>query len=91
MDVNGVFRLKDGFLLERIDGEVSVYHPTLTTAVYLNETGALIWELCDGHRTVAEIITILSDQYPGNEAQITDDVKSVISRLLEHHIGELIT
>lgn len=91
MDVSGVIRLKEGFLLERIDGEVSVYHPTLTTAVYLNETGALIWELCDGRRTVAEIIGILNDQYPGNEAQIADDVKSVISRLVENQIGELLT
>lgn len=90
MNVNVVLRLKEGFLLERIDGEVSVYHPALTTAVYLNETGAIIWELCDGRRTVAEIIDILSEQYPGNEGQIADDVRAVISQLVEHGIGDLI-
>lgn len=90
MNVNVVLHLKEGFLLERIDGEVSVYHPALTTAVYLNETGAIIWELCDGRRTVAEIIDILSEQYPGNEGQIADDVRAVISQLVEHGIGDLI-
>lgn len=90
MDANKVVQLKQGFLLERIDGEISIYHPTLTTAVYLNETGALIWDLCDGSRSVAEIIDILSDQYPESRPQIETDVKVIVARLVEHEIGELI-
>ena len=90
MDAEKVVQLKQGFLLERIDGEISIYHPTLTTAVYLNETGAMIWELCDGSRSVADIIDILSDQYPESRSQIETDVKVIVSRLVEHEIGELI-
>lgn len=90
MDANKVVQLKQGFLLERIDGEISVYHPTLTTAVYLNETGALIWELCDGNRSVADIIDILSDHYPESRSQIETDVTSIVTQLVEHEIGELI-
>ena len=90
MDANKVVQLKQGFLLERIDGEISVYHPTLTTAVYLNEAGALIWELCDGSRSVAEIIDILSDQYPESRPQIGTDVTAIVAQLVEHQIGELI-
>lgn len=89
MDVTKIVTLKEGYFLERLDGEVTVYHPTLTTAVYLNETGALIWELCDGERTIFDIIEILSQHYPESGAQIENDVKDLITRLIEYHIAEL--
>ena len=89
MDINKIFFLKNGYVLERLDGEITVYHPTLTTAVYLNETGALIWELCDGTRTIAEIIELLSEQYPESSDQIETDVKDLITQLIEQGIGVL--
>ena len=89
MDVNKIVALKKDFLIERIDGEITVYHPTLTTAVYLNETGALIWELCDGKRTILDIIEALSEQYPESRTQIETDVKTLITQLIERDIGEL--
>ena len=88
MDETKIITLKEGYFLERLDGEVTVYHPTLTTAVYLNETGALIWELCDGERTISNIIEILSHQYPESGAQIETDVKDLIAQLIEHNIAE---
>ena len=60
MDVTKIVKLKKGYYLERLDGEITVYHPTLTTAVYLNETGALIWELCDGGRSPSSLPDRLS-------------------------------
>lgn len=89
MDVNKIVELKKDYLIERIDGEITVYHPTLTTAVYLNETGALIWELCDGKRTISDIIEALSEQYPESSTQIETDVKTLITQLIERDIGEL--
>lgn len=89
MDENKTVVLKEDYLLERIDGETTIYHPTLTTAVYLNETGALIWELCDGTRTIGNIIELLSEHYPESSEQIETDVKQLIAQLIEHDIGEL--
>ena len=89
MDTAKRIHLKEDYLLERIDGEVTVYHPTLTTAVYLNDTGALIWELCDGKRRVADIIEILARHYPESRDQIETDVKSLLNELTERGIAEL--
>lgn len=81
--------LKDGYLLEEFDQEITVYHPTLTTSLYLNETGALIWNLCDGSRSVSEIILLLSSYYPESSAQIELDVIALINRLIDQNIAEL--
>lgn len=81
--------LAPGYLLERIDNEITVYHPTLTTSLYLNETGALIWELCDGVRPISEVIDILVELYPENREQIANDVKALVKRLLERSIAVL--
>ena len=89
MDENKIVVLKEDYLLERIDGEITIYHPTLTTAVYLNETGALIWELCDGKRTIGNIIELLSEHYPDSSEQIEADVKQLIAQLIERDICEL--
>ena len=89
MDINKIVYLKHGYVLERIDGEITVYHPTLTTSVYLNETGAVIWELCDGTRTVADIIELLSEKYPESSNEVERDVKVLISQLIEKNIGVL--
>ncbi len=89
MDTKKIVMLESGYLLERIDNEITVYHPTLATSLYLNETGALIWELCDGVRPVSEVIDVLVDLYPENGTQIADDVRALIRRLLEKDIAVL--
>jgi hypothetical protein len=81
--------LRDGYLLEEFDGEITVYHPTLATSLYLNETGALVWNLCDGSRSVSEIIALLSSHYPESSAQIELDVLALVNRLIDQDIAEL--
>lgn len=81
--------LEPDYLLERIDNEVTVYHPTLTTSLYLNETGGLIWELCDGQRSTADIIDILGEIYKESRQQVAEDVMNIIARLVENNIARL--
>lgn len=89
MDLNKTIRLHPDYLLERIDNEITVYHPTLTTSFSLNETGALIWALCDGTRSVAAIITTLGELYPESREQIAGDVTALVTALVERNIAEL--
>ena len=90
MDLNKIVRLQPDYLLERIDNEITVYHPTLTTSFFLNETGALIWALCDGTRSVAEIIRTLGDLYPESRAQIATDVTDLVTALVTRDIAEMV-
>lgn len=88
-DIKKKILLEPDYLLERIDNEVAVYHPTLTTSLYLNETGGLIWELCDGQRSTADIIDILGEIYQESRQQVAKDVINIIARLVENNIARL--
>jgi pyrroloquinoline quinone biosynthesis protein D len=59
-------------------------HPE--TVVVLNTTGARIVELCDGRRTVAEIVTELGARY---DTVPVDDVRRFLSRLVTRRCVEL--
>ena len=47
-------------------------------ALLLNDTGAEILALCDGHRTVADIATALGAKY---QADVSEDVASYLAQL----------
>jgi len=52
---------------------------TPETVILLNDTGAAILELCDGQRTVAEILAELRDRY---DRVADDEVRLFLSDLL---------
>lgn len=72
-----------GFKLEEMDDEVILFHPTRSTVVHTNQSGALIWQLCDGRRSVEEIIALLRQTYPDSAAAIAGDVERVLSDLTD--------
>ncbi|MGB5685972.1 MAG: PqqD family protein [Candidatus Electrothrix sp.] len=88
-DIKKKIILEPDYLLERIDNEVTIYHPTLTTSLYLNESGGLIWELCDGQRSTADIIDILAGIYQESRQQIAGDVIHIIALLVDNNIARL--
>jgi coenzyme PQQ biosynthesis protein PqqD len=47
----------------------------------LNEVGARVWELCDGTRTVADISSLLANEYDAPAAMIEDDVLELLGEL----------
>lgn len=76
------------FNLEEIDNELLLYHPARTRAVYLNQTAALVWQLCDNERSVGEIVSLLEEHYPDSE-NIKNDVESTLQQLEDNGAIEL--
>ncbi len=81
-------RCKPDYRLEELDGELLIYHPAETNVVYCNQTASLIWHLCDGTRTTAEISTLLSDAFPDAAASIPADVDATLRTLIQEHVIE---
>ncbi len=55
-----------------------------------NQTASLIWQLCDGKRTAAEMIGLLSEFYPESAGEIADDVQSTLQQFAEQGCVELV-
>lgn len=60
-----------------------VYHPDEGRALYLNETASLVWRLCDGERSVADIEALLRDAFP-DATELPADVDVAIGFLVDH-------
>ena len=57
------------------------------TSVYtLNETGAFIWELIDGRKSVEELIKAVIDKYDVDKETATTDVYSFIDNMSNYLI-----
>jgi pyrroloquinoline quinone biosynthesis protein D len=52
-------------------------------AVLLNDTGAAILELCNGNRTVGDIVTILGERY---QTDVTADVTEYLQKMAEREL-----
>lgn len=72
------------FTLEQLDNELLLYHPTKTTTVYMNETASLVWQLCDGKRTVGEIVELLSESFPEAGEDLVSDIEKTLDTFSQH-------
>ena len=61
---------KNDIVVQEVSGETLIYDLKSNKAYCLNETSALIWQLCDGKRTASEISDEMSIRV---KAQISED------------------
>ncbi|MFP4345721.1 MAG: PqqD family protein [Anaerolineales bacterium] len=74
-------RREPGYRLEMVDDELLLFHPATTRIVYCNATAGLIWRLCDGERTVGEIVALLTEAYPEAAETLAADVERALEQL----------
>lgn len=72
-----------GYAIEELDGELLLFHPSSETILHTNQTGALVWRLCDGQRSAAEIVAALTAVYPEAAADIAQDVPEILTRFAD--------
>jgi Coenzyme PQQ synthesis protein D (PqqD) len=71
---------------EYLEGELLLYHRGDTRAVYLNATATIIWLLCDGQRSVREIVDLIHESYPDAKPELADDVLGTLNSLCDSHV-----
>jgi hypothetical protein len=67
---------------EVVEGEVLVYHPQRASALFLNPSAAVILGLCDGARSVTQIIELIETSYP-DSLGVADEVLAALEQLQE--------
>jgi Coenzyme PQQ synthesis protein D (PqqD) len=68
---------------EVVAGEMLLYEPRQTRAVYLNPTAALVFGLCDGSRSVGDIMRMITECYSDDAASVSDDIFAAVEGLQE--------
>ena len=81
-----IYKHADDCLLEDMDGECLLYHPETTTTLHLNQPSLVVWNLCDGERSVAEIIGAIQEAFPDQTEQVAEDVVDVVAQLSEKKV-----
>jgi coenzyme PQQ biosynthesis protein PqqD len=82
-------RRKSGFHAEQLEDEVVLYHPSGNQILQLNQTAYLIWQLCNGERTLAAILELLQQAYPEAAGEIAADVPETLQDWLASGCIEL--
>ena len=80
-------RHTDGFRIaesETLDGEMVLFDPATRQILFSNTTGSLIWGLCNGERSTAEIVRALCDAYPEAAETIEVDVLETLATFHLH-------
>ena len=65
-----------------MDGEILLYGASIHKAIQLNESAVAIWRLCDGTRTVKDIVDCLLAEYPHAQSSLLFEVQEAIELLL---------
>ncbi|MCP4401597.1 MAG: PqqD family protein [bacterium] len=76
--------------IETFGDGVLLYHQTIREAVHLNNSAALIWTLCDGNNSMADIENILKNAYPEGKDSLRSDINSILETLQKSHTIEFI-
>jgi hypothetical protein len=69
---------KQEYRLEKMDNELLLFNPQDLVVLYLNESASVVWQLCDGQRTISQIAKLIAEAYPEAEKSILDDVQETI-------------
>lgn len=83
IELDTVLAQAENFNLEDMDGEMLLYHVSSTRTLHLNSSAAIIWQLCDGQRSVGDIIEVLKENYGDSGDEINADVLAAVTELTD--------
>ena len=88
--LSAVYKHAEDCLLENMDDEVLVYNTVTAETLHLNAPSAIVWRMCDGERSTAEIIELVEQAYPDQIGQIAQDIANVVRDLHQRQVLELV-
>ncbi len=79
-------RKMDHLIQHGMDDEVLVYDPVVDRTHRLNVSATLIWELCDGTRSLEDIARVLTEQFEVEFETALQDAWTVLKQLKEEQL-----
>ncbi|HEY6888869.1 MAG TPA: PqqD family protein, partial [Solirubrobacter sp.] len=79
-------RQRDGVLAQEAQGQTVLLRLDDGSYYALDDVGARVWELCDGARSVDDIVEVMTGEFEAPAATITADVLEFIDELREERL-----
>lgn len=86
MDLNQIMEPSEGVVGRVVDDEAVIVLPGRGKVKVLNEVGAFIWSQVDGHRSIAEIVLSVCEEYDVDQPQAEADTISFLVDLQERGV-----
>lgn len=80
-------RVKDIITRDVVE-ETVLITPDASQALVLNAVGGAVLDLCDGTRTIDEIVDFICDNVAGAGAEVHEDVATLVAQLIEAGVVE---
>jgi coenzyme PQQ biosynthesis protein PqqD len=84
--LSGRLRRQDGVLAQEAQGQTVLLRLEDGSYYALDEVGAVIWELCDGQRSLGDIVDELCAQYDAPEETVVADVLEFVADLRKERL-----
>ncbi len=81
-----IWRLEPKIRFRRVFDEGVLIHQDRAEVMVINEVGLTFLELCDGQRSVAQIIHRMKPQYAVSENELVRDIRSFVAELADEGI-----
>jgi hypothetical protein len=75
-----------GVLMQRSADSLILLRPASGQYYTLDEVGARVWELCDGTRPVADLVSTIQAEYDAPEATIRADILELLDELTDEQL-----
>lgn len=79
----GLPKRREGVAAQVVTGEAVLLDIESGEYFSLNHVGGRIWELCDGTRSTAEIVSVMCDEYDVAQDVVTADTEEILGELAE--------
>ncbi|MFN0264529.1 PqqD family protein [Tepidamorphus sp. 3E244] len=80
---------RDGVMEGRVLDDMLLEHPGEVSSLWVNASGKIIWEQCDGVRDIAAIGRDLAEAFEADPAALTRDVQAVVAQLQAARLVDL--
>jgi hypothetical protein len=78
---NSVFGRRDRVMVQEVEGQTVLLDITSGEYFALNEVGGRVWDLCDGTRTVAEVVEAICAEYDAPADLVMTDASDLLEGL----------
>jgi hypothetical protein len=80
------FKQQERILTQEVSGSVVLFNMESGRYYSLNDVGTRTWELCDGLRSVSEVMALLAEEYDASTEMIREDVMNLLVELRDENL-----